>query len=180
MDYSTEQLHIINQGLKQGRAVARDIAKIRLSIVWGPAEKIARQLNDYEARLLLFAAERIPHMDLEQLDVTYDPCQHEEDERLIPPANFACTLAGQLQLLCLVSRDSWFPAPVDSEQLEQVDRLIDSLQTYTPAESVALHVLLDIAKIVHVGTLFYNQWWHPPMLLRLLINPELDRQVHHV
>jgi hypothetical protein len=158
--------------------VARRQAIGWLAQFMGPGMEVARQIDGHEAHLLLATHLRIPHAYLEKIDVMQAPMEEDEEDRLLPPTNYACTLAGELQMLAYVGADRLFHGP---QSLECVDRLIGLLSRLTPAQSMALHVMMDAAVIGFVGTISYaSNWWHPPMLIRILLNPELDRLHHHI
>lgn len=177
--YDDDFLGEITRVLKTQREQRRNELRHLLRTMYGSAVEVAGKVRgEQQARWLLEAHRRIPHKIL----ASVDPLAPIDDGDSIYFQNrwpYAGALRDALAELCLIGCDLEFPCPRSSDEVALADELIDAIAHLTPAQSVALHLIMEAAHTVFVGTIYYPNWWTPPIMVRLLESPELDRLDHH-
>lgn len=162
----------IQSRIARHRSTARQSAIGLVKLIIEPGRSVAAKFDEQEMRWILAAYERIPSKDYN--DIIPDLVYCEEDYDGGPPLNFAMTVATWLLQMTNVGSDTWFPLPLTLEESAKKDLAVDVLLELPPNESVALNILLEAARCVPVGTVRFENWWHPDILLRILSQPDID------
>lgn len=140
-----------------------------LSAVWPWADAMAQKFKESEMLVLASTYQRLPWCDLCAIDAGAADahCTVEEVQ-----GAFSQVLASHLLYLAMVeSDDAFLPG---EEGTDFAGDLAEKVRVLPAGEAVALQVILECARTVPAAVIVYGAWWHPAMMLRLLISPEFD------
>lgn len=172
MDY--DRLCAVHGAILRQRQQCRTKCRHLIICVRSAAERVAARFDRGEMHLLLLSHNRLPWLNLVGVEV----------ENASTNATAADNEGAYSQTLASALTDLAFDRPDEHLRIggaprartqAKLSRLAAKVRVLPADEAVALEVLLESARTVPLAVYSYNNWYQPPMLLRLLESPQFDR-----